>query len=123
MMSINLSDIAILNTEGSDYRCIISLISKNEAISISKMLIWPKERNITKHKHLLPHIKLVKEILTFGYTGIKRNKFYRNKTPIFIKNVDIEKVLVSIKIFFGEKKTINTLLVTCIMIITLNHYI
>ena len=27
MMFMNLSDIAILNTKGSDYRCIISLIS------------------------------------------------------------------------------------------------
>ena len=32
-MSMNLSDIAILNIKGSDYHCIISLISKNEAIS------------------------------------------------------------------------------------------
>ena len=30
MMSISLSDIAILNIKGSDYCCIISLISKNE---------------------------------------------------------------------------------------------
>ena len=28
MMSMNLSDIALLNIKGSDYRCIISLISK-----------------------------------------------------------------------------------------------
>ena len=34
MMSINLSVIAILNTKGSDYRCIISLIAKNEAIKL-----------------------------------------------------------------------------------------
>ena len=34
-MSINrYSDIAILNIKGSDYRCIISLISKNEAINL-----------------------------------------------------------------------------------------
>ena len=32
MMTINLSNIAILNIKGSDYHCIISLISKNEAI-------------------------------------------------------------------------------------------
>ena len=31
MMSMNLSDIAILNVENCDYRCIVSLISKNEA--------------------------------------------------------------------------------------------
>ena len=39
MMSIDLSDIAILNIKGSGYHCIISLISKNEAINYYKMLI------------------------------------------------------------------------------------
>ena len=34
MMSVNLSDIAILNIKGSDFRCIISLISKNKAINL-----------------------------------------------------------------------------------------
>ena len=30
MMSVNLSDITILNIKGSDYCCIISLVSKSE---------------------------------------------------------------------------------------------
>ena len=34
MVSVNLSDIAILNIKGLDYHCIISLISKNEAINL-----------------------------------------------------------------------------------------
>ena len=34
MMPMNLSDIAILNIKGSHYRCIISLISKNEAMNL-----------------------------------------------------------------------------------------
>ena len=34
MMSMNRSDIAILNIKGSDYRSHISLISKNEAINL-----------------------------------------------------------------------------------------
>ena len=34
MMSMNLIDIAILNIRGSDYRCIINLISKNESINL-----------------------------------------------------------------------------------------
>ena len=34
MMPIKLSDIAILNIKGSEYRHIISLISKNEAIKL-----------------------------------------------------------------------------------------
>ena len=34
MMSINLSDIAILNIIGSDYHWVISLINKYEAINL-----------------------------------------------------------------------------------------
>ena len=36
MMSVTISDIAISNIKGSDYRCIISLISKREAINLLK---------------------------------------------------------------------------------------
>ena len=46
---------------------------------------------------------MFKEILKFGDIKIEKNTFYRQKTPIFLKDVDIEKVLVSNKIFFGEK--------------------
>ena len=34
MTSINLSDIAVLNSKGPGYRCIISLSSKNEAMKL-----------------------------------------------------------------------------------------
>ena len=34
MMFMDLSNISILNIRGSDYRCIISAISKNQAIEI-----------------------------------------------------------------------------------------
>ena len=61
------------------------------------------------------------EILTFGDIEIEKDKFYRNQTPIPLKDVDIEKVLISNKISFGER-TISTLLVTCIMIIKLSYY-
>ena len=36
MMSMNLSDIAILKAKGSDYCCIISAIGKREAINVMK---------------------------------------------------------------------------------------
>ena len=39
-------------------------------------------------------------------------------TLIFLGDVDIEKVLVSNKIIFGEK---STLLVSCIMVVKSNH--
>ena len=71
------------------------------------------------HKNLLSYLKMGKEILTFGNIEIKKNKFYHNKS-IFFKDEDIEKILVSNKISFGEK-TIRTLLVTCVMMTKLNH--
>ena len=37
MMLFNLSDITILKIKGSDYQCIISLISKNEAITLMQI--------------------------------------------------------------------------------------
>ena len=36
MMYVNLSDIAILNINGVDYRCIISGINKIEAVNLLK---------------------------------------------------------------------------------------
>ena len=45
-----------------------------------------------------------KEILTSVVIEIEKNKFYRHKSPISLKDVDIGKVLVSNKISFGEKK-------------------
>ena len=45
-----------------------------------------------------------KEILTFGNNEIeKKIFFYRHKNPIFLGDLDIEKVLLSNKISFGEK--------------------
>ena len=40
---MNLNDIAILNIKGSGYHCIISLISKNEAINLlqnADLIFW-----------------------------------------------------------------------------------
>ena len=43
-------------------------------------------------------------MLTFGNTEIEKNKFCRQRTPIFLGVVDIEKVLVSEKTSVSEKK-------------------
>ena len=43
---LNLSDIAILNIKGSDYCCVISLISKNEAINLLQNADFT-EKNVT----------------------------------------------------------------------------
>ena len=79
-----------------------------------------KKQNIIKHKNVLPRIKMSKEVLTFRDIEIEK-KNYCNKTPTFLKDVAIEQVLVSNKIYFGEKK--YTLLITCTIIIKLSHYV
>ena len=43
MVSMNLNDIAILNIKGSNYCCIISGISKSEAISLMQNADLPKK--------------------------------------------------------------------------------
>ena len=43
MVPMNLSDSVILNIEKSDYRCVIGLISKNEAINSMENAGWTKK--------------------------------------------------------------------------------
>ena len=47
MMFMNLSDIAILNIHGADYRCVIKGISKSEAVNLlqNAVLNEKKEQN------------------------------------------------------------------------------
>ena len=104
MMSMNFSDIAILSISGADYCCIISGISKSEALNIVRTLILVKIQNIIKDENLLSHIRMGKEILRFDDIEIQKDKFYQYKSPIFLEDVDIDKVLLCNKISFGEKK-------------------
>ena len=114
---MNLSNIAILNIICFDYCCIISRISKNETINVMKNINFTEK---AKHKHLLLHIKIGKEISTFGDIEIKKKNEIK---VLFLKDVDLQKVLPSNKISFGEKKNINTLLITWITMIKLSHHI
>ena len=50
LLIINVSDIAILNIKGFDSRCIISLISKNEAINVMQ------NADLTKKSRVLQNI-------------------------------------------------------------------
>ena len=62
-----------------------------------------------------------KEIIRFGNIDIEKQKFDHYKS-YFLEGIDIDNVLVSNKISSG-KKTVNTLLITCMMIMKLSHYI
>ena len=44
-----------------------------------------------------------KDILTIGNIEIEKNNFYRYKSPVSLRDIDIEKVVVSDKISFGER--------------------
>ena len=47
--------------------------------------------------------KLGKDSLMFRDNEVEENRFYRTKTSVFLKNVDIEEALVFNKISFDEK--------------------
>ena len=67
-----------------------------------------------------------KEILRFGDIENKKDKFYHCESTIFFKNISILRThyyLTRLTRLLLVKKAINTLLVTCMMIIKLNHYI
>ena len=70
---MNLSDIAILNIKGSNYRCIVSLISKNDAINLMQNADLTKKSGALQNiNNLFLYVKMFKEILTFGDTKIKK---------------------------------------------------
>ena len=48
-------------------------------------------------------MKMEKTIITFDDIEIEKQRFYQLKRPIPIKNIDINKVVVSKKISFGKK--------------------
>ena len=47
-----------------------------------------------------------KEIFTFWDIEVKKNKFYHNKIPVPLRDVETENVLVFNKIAFDEKSTL-----------------
>ena len=50
--------------------------SKDEGIDLLKTLVWQKEEDIIKYK-LLSHMKLGREIITFGDIEIEKHNFHR----------------------------------------------
>ena len=62
------------------------------------------------------------KIKTFVEFEIEKHKLHRNKNLFLLEDVDTYNKLASNKISSG-KKTVNTLLLTCMMIIKLSHYL
>ena len=95
MMSIILSDIAILNINDADYCCIISGISKSVKII--------KSVNYKNYKKFKVYIKMVKKIINFWDTENEKQKFRKGKRPISINNSDINEIVVSNTVSFSKK--------------------
>ena len=53
-----------------------------------------------------------KIIIKFSDAEIEKQKYYQHKSPISIKNIDINKIVVSDKVSFGKKKVLNISLAT-----------
>ena len=62
-----------------------------------------------------------KEIMAFGDNNIEKSKFHCYKNSILLVDVNIDNL--SLIRFLLVRKIVNTLLVTWMMIITLNHLV
>ena len=80
MMSVNLSDIVISNIKGSNYRFIISLISKNETINLLQNAdLNEKIRALSIKKIwfiLKVYIKMERTVIKFDDIKIPKQKFH-----------------------------------------------
>ena len=66
MMSMHLSDIAILSIKSTDYCCIISGISKSDAINVMQNIDLTEKAEHYKTSKLIITYKMSKKNLTFG---------------------------------------------------------
>ena len=64
------------------------------------MLNWTKKVERYRLKHIY---KLRKKDYKFWWYWNWKTKFHQYKAPISIKNIDIEKMVVSNKVSFGKK--------------------
>ena len=76
MMSMNLSDIAILNIKGSDYHCIISLISKNEVIKFLQNADLTEKSGTLLKTLIIVNLKKKTKVFEIIYKNGKR-KIYK----------------------------------------------
>ena len=67
-----------------------------------KAYIKAKNYWFKKYKFLKAYIKMEK-VITFGDIEIYKQTFHQHKEPTSLKNVDIDKIVVSKKVSFGKK--------------------
>ena len=80
---------------------------------------------------MILYIKIDKENIKFDSTEIKKHKFHQNKKLILIKNIDINKIVVSDQFPFGKQnfadfigyKDYKTIRPSCIFFPKVSEYI
>ena len=60
--------------------------------------------------------------IIFDDKKISKSRFYKNKKPFNIYDINVSKTLISKKEHYGKKAHLNTLL-DIMMMITLGHYV
>ena len=75
-----------IDAKGSDYHCIFSLISKNEAIKLMQNAdLTEKTGTLSNIKNILSYIKMGEKIIKFGDTKVEKSKFSAMKLLFFKK--------------------------------------
>ena len=97
-MSINFNDIAILNIQGVDSRCIINSIRKCDTVNVLQNADLTEEK-VVLWKKFITIYKMSKKIITFDDITIEKQNFHSVKYPISIYDVKIDKVVVCINVF------------------------
>ena len=60
-------------------------------------------KNYKLKKNILkPYIKMDKKVIKFDVTETEKYKFHQHKIPISVDNIDVNKIVVSNKISFGN---------------------
>ena len=80
---MNLGYIAIQNIHCADYRCVISGISKSEAINLMQNIDLTEKSGTLEKIIFFSHLKMDEEILTFG--DIENEKQLNFTTILLLK--------------------------------------
>ena len=96
-------EIVILNIRDFDYHCIINGSGWTDAVKLMKNVALTKDREVLWKQKNYNHIKIGKEIIKFGETEIRKQKFHSHKNPISIYHLNIDRIVVSNKVPFGKK--------------------
>ena len=103
MISIDLSDIVILNVNDANYRSTINGISKCDALNLLKnadlikMVHYKDKKN---SKKIITIFEMGKETITFGKIEVEKQKFHQHKSPISIYDVNIDRIVIPNMVLF-----------------------